>query len=450
VEIASSIGTRVTQERTAFLPREKSKVIVEAPLPTEEPPPEVFSLSDDGLKIYRKVRTRNRDSHATVFKVVEQRRPNERSLGNIVDQAFLRSSEWPAQGNTEAGEEVRTADVFSGCGAMSLGVWEACRAVGKLMRPVLAVDSNPDTLNVYKKNFPCVTAKHEDIRQLLDSPLGARPSASEQRLVELAGRIDLLLGGPPCQGHSDLNNHTRRIDAKNQLYERMARFAELVRPMHLIIENVPAVLRDKRNVVNATVEALRKVGYNLGHGIVELSSLGVPQRRRRHILVASLAQDVCLDSMIPRYQRSVPTVKWAIADLRSNVAETLFDTMSTPTPRNRERIEYLFSHGCYDLPDSQRPDCHRLFEHTYRSVYGRLQWDKPAQTITSGFGCMGQGRFVHPAEKRTITPHEAARLQFIPDFFSFDGVTSRTALAQMIGNAVPPKLTYVVALELIR
>jgi DNA (cytosine-5)-methyltransferase 1 len=285
---------------------------------------------------------------------------------------------------------------------------------------------------------------------LLDSPLGTPPSASEKGLVELAGHIDLLLGGPPCQGHSDLNNHTRRTDAKNQLYERMARFAELVRPMHLIIENVPAVLRDKRKVVDTTVEALRRVGYNLGHGIVELSSLGVPQRRRRHVLVASLTRDVCLESMTSGYHRLAPTVKWAIADLRSNDSGRLFDTPSTPTPRSCERIEYLFNHGCYDLPDSERPDCHRLYEHTYRSVYGRLHWDEPAQTITGGFGCMGQGRFVHPAEERTITPHEAARLQFIPDFFSFDSVSSRTALAQMIGNAVPPKLTYVVALELIR
>lgn len=397
---------------------------------------------------------RNGDSSSTSFEISGKRVPQSSLsspiLGSLVDEAFLRSREWPAQTSTDGKKEVRTADVFSGCGAMSLGVWEACRAVGKLMRPVLAVDSNPDALKVFKKNFPSVTAWQKDITNLLDSPFGARPSASEKRLVELAGRIDLLLGGPPCQGHSDLNNHTRRMDAKNQLYERMARFAELVRPVHLIIENVPAVLRDKRKVVDATVEALRKVGYNLGHGIVELSSLGVPQRRRRHILVASLAQDIPLDTMIRKYQCSVPTVKWAIADLRSNVADTPFDTMSTPTPRSRDRIEYLFSHGCYDLPDSQRPDCHRLFEHTYRSVYGRLHWDRPAQTITSGFGCMGQGRFVHPAEKRTITPHEAARLQFIPDFFSFDGVGSRTALALMIGNAVPPKLTYVVALELIR
>jgi DNA (cytosine-5)-methyltransferase 1 len=89
-------------------------------------------------------------------------------------------------------------------------------------------------------------------------------------------------------------------------------------------------------------------------------------------------------------------------------------------------------------------------DHSYKSVYGRLPWDRPAQTITTGFGSMGQGRFVHPKRRRTLTPHEAARLQFIPDHFRLDEVESKTALAEMIGNAVPPKLTYVFALELLR
>jgi DNA mismatch endonuclease (patch repair protein) len=73
-------------------------------------------------------------------------------------------------------------------------------------------------------------------------------------------------------------------------------------------------------------------------------------------------------------------------------------------------------------------------------MYGRLAWDEPAQTVTTGFGSMGQGRYVHPARKRTLTPHEAARLQMLPDFYDFDGVQTRTALATMIGNAVPPVL----------
>ena len=76
--------------------------------------------------------------------------------------------------------------------------------------------------------------------------------------------------------------------------------------------------------------------------------------------------------------------------------------------------------------------------------------DNPAPTITSGFGSIGQGRFGHPYEKRTLTPHEAARVQFIPDYFKFDSALTRVALQKMIGNAVPPKLTYIIGLELFR
>jgi DNA (cytosine-5)-methyltransferase 1 len=79
-----------------------------------------------------------------------------------------------------------------------------------------------------------------------------------------------------------------------------------------------------------------------------------------------------------------------------------------------------------------------------------MHWDEPSQTITSGFSSMGQGRYVHAKERRTLTPHEAARLQSIPDFFQFDYAIGRTALAEMIANAVPTKLTYVLALELLR
>lgn len=98
----------------------------------------------------------------------------------------------------------------------------------------------------------------------------------------------------------------------------------------------------------------------------------------------------------------------------------------------------------YDLPDYLRPDCHRLKQHSYKSVYGRLRWDQPAQTITTGFTSMGQGRYVHPARARTITPHEAARLQGFPDYFRF-GEGPRSVWCKLIGNAVPPALGEAVA-----
>lgn len=82
-------------------------------------------------------------------------------------------------------------------------------------------------------------------------------------------------------------------------------------------------------------------------------------------------------------------------------------------------------------------------------MYGRLRYDAPAQTITGGFVSPGQGRFVHPSQERTLTPHEAARLQFFPDFFDFSAAQTRTGLAQMIGNAVPMTLAYVFCLEFI-
>jgi DNA (cytosine-5)-methyltransferase 1 len=107
---------------------------------------------------------------------------------------------------------------------------------------------------------------------------------------------------------------------------------------------------------------------------------------------------------------------------------------------NRQRIDYLFDHELYDLPNPERPTCHRDVKHTYNAMYGRLRWDNPAQTITSGYGSMGQGRYVHPGKRRTLTPHEAARLQTIPDWFVFDEKTKRTQIARMIGNAVPPVL----------
>jgi DNA (cytosine-5)-methyltransferase 1 len=143
------------------------------------------------------------------------------------------------------------------------------------------------------------------------------------------------------------------------------------------------------------------------------------------------------------------SVSWAISDLLDRVETGPFDTPAKHSATNQARIEYLFSNALYELPDDQRPDCHRLKAHSYKSVYGRLRPDEPAPTITTGFGSTGQGRFVHPTLPRTLTPHEAARVQFIPDFFDF-GDERRGALQDMIGNAVPPKISYLLALELLR
>ena len=180
-----------------------------------------------------------------------------------------------------------------------------------------------------------------------------------------------------------------------------------------------------------------------------MADYGVPQKRRRHFIVASLARTVDLSSMLQPHQTPPRTVSWAILDLMHS-AGGILDQPSRVSPINEKRINFLFRNNKYDLPNSLRPDCHRLKPHTYNSVYGRMHWDRPAQTLTSGFTSMGQGRYVHPECHRTITPHEAARLQFIPDFFHFQPLCNRSQLSEIIANAVPPRLTYILALELLR
>jgi DNA (cytosine-5)-methyltransferase 1 len=369
-------------------------------------------------------------------------------LAFLADVAFLRSQDWPDC--DASGGPVRIADLFSGCGAMSLGAWEACRAIGRRFEVALAVDDSEQALRAYARNFPGARTRRVDAALLLDSPLGARPSPGEMALVQDVGPVDLAVAGPPCQGHSDLNNHSRRNDPKNGLYDRVARFAELVGPKHVVVENVPTVLHDRGRVVEKTAQHLRLCGYHLDHAVVEVSRFGVAQRRRRHILVASLERSFSLSGCLAPYLRQAPPVSSVIQDLLDIKPIRAFDKPASISGDNLKRIEHLFTFNVYDLPDSLRPVCHRLKRHTYTSVYGRMSWDQPAQTITSGFTCMGQGRFVHPKRKRTLTPHEAARLQFLPDFFRIDEDLPRTALCEMIANAVPPKLTYLLALELLR
>jgi DNA (cytosine-5)-methyltransferase 1 len=214
----------------------------------------------------------------------------------------------------------------------------------------------------------------------------------------------------------------------------------------LCVENVPAVRNDHGGVLETTMAELERLGYLVDDDFIDMQLIGVPQRRRRHILLACEVgygnPTVLLEQLVARRcSDHLPRdVRWAIEDLKDVKSDTLYDSPSVPSDENRSRIAYLFEHGKYDLPNPLRPECHRDYNHTYHSMYGRLRWNKPAQTITSGFGSMGQGRYIHPGRRRTLTPHEAARLQTIPDWFDFKEATTRTVLARMIGNAVPALL----------
>lgn len=324
-----------------------------------------------------------------------------------------------------------------------LGVWEACRLRGKRPTIALAADINPFALAVYRKNFLTEpgAATSQSVEELFDGRLGSRTTPGEITLQKRVGRPALLIAGPPCQGHSDLNNSTRRHDPRNALYLVAIRAVEVLKPRAVIIENVPTVIHDRDRVVGVATDALASLGYSVTHAAIEVVRLGLAQNRKRHVLIALAGGRTPPDCEPPALTGSGATVWDAIGDLEheADSATSPYRTSSKMTPENRERVKYLFTHRTFELPDRLRPPCHQN-GHSYPSMYGRLHPDRPAQTITSGFGSMGQGRFVHPTRPRTITPHEAARLQGFPDFFDFECVSGRVQLQQMIGNAIPPQL----------
>lgn len=407
-----------------------------------------FLLSEDGNSIIRKTYLGDEKYFEDRLSLDGLIAGKGTDLEELYDKAWLRQKTKPVQ--TGARGVIRAADLFCGCGGLTLGAEEACRALGFAFQSVYASDINEAALGVYKRNFPTAVTSSDAVETVLDSDLGQPLSEAETCFKASVGRVHLLLGGPPCQGNSDLNNHTRRNDPKNLLYLRMVRCAEVLRPDALIIENVPGVAHDVHNVLDTAVSHLMSMGYHVNYRTVQMDLIGVPQKRKRLFLIASKGEQIFIDGVVAAHACEPRSLRWAIEDMTGAYdEEDIYDSSATHSFTNKRRIDYLFDHDLHDLPNSERPDCHRLKAHSYTAVYGRMYWDIPSPTITGGFGSTGQGRFVHPSERRTLTPHEAARVQFFPDYFRFDGILRRE-LQQLIGNAVPSKTSYILALELLR
>lgn len=354
-------------------------------------------------------------------------------------------------------KDVSVLDLFSSVGGLSLGVREAARSMNMRFSSMLAADLDSESLNTYKANFvPCVTA-NRSVRELVDFQVLGR--GRDAQLADLPNAvdeardfrgIDLIVGGPPCQGHSSLNNHTRGDDLRNDLYLTVPALAIALDAKAIVIENVPRVVKDKQQVVATTVKILEDAGYFVTTGVLAADQMGWAQTRQRHFVVASrMAQPPELRDVAEDMRRPARSVWWAIQDLEGSLsADNVFDSVPKMSVENIQRINYLFDHDSYELPNHVRPDCHKD-GHTYPSVYGRLFRDLPSPTITTGFQTPGRGRYIHPTQRRVLTPHEAARIQGFPDSFRFEssyGKVSKGQLQKWIGDAVPSILGYVAGL----
>ena len=351
-----------------------------------------------------------------------------------LEQEWLKSKTVPVTPQTS--KEHTVLDLFAGCGGMSLGIEEALRA-HNIQTKHIAVEMEAEPLEVYKNNFPRSgnIFEHASVLDFIQGTVEDPLTKAEQAFKDRIPKVDILVGGPPCQGHSDLNNHTRRLDPKNELFFTMARCAEIFNPEIVIIENVPGARHDKTKVVQRTKEALKQLGYSFDEHVFHCNKIGVAQKRKRFIIVATKQK---MSHSLKQIETSFSVVKerplsWAIEDLEQSHDDTRKDIFNSTPNQSKDtvfRIGKLFEkkenlkigyNERHNLDNKYRPPCHRDKKHSYNSVYGRMFWDKPTQTITGNFGTQGGGRYVHSTQKRLITPHEAARIQFFPDFFDFTG-----------------------------
>lgn len=356
---------------------------------------------------------------------------------------------------------LRFMDLFSSVGGLSLGAMDAISSVGRKPVPVLAADVDSRALQVYKANIRPREVVADSVRGMLDFRVSGsgedarfayRPSVTDERLAAQSTGVDLILAGPPCQGHSSLNNYSRHEDPKNLLYLTVPAAAVALGARHVVIENVPNVVADRHGVVQTTIALLRAEGYQVTYGVLRADRIGWPQTRKRFFLVASRdSAPADLNSLGNSMARKALPVTWLLDDLIDSPLDDA-DVMNS-VPRlsldNETRVNWLFDHDVHNLPNEIRPDCHKNGT-TYSATYGRMHAEQPAPTITGGFLTPGRGRFVHPLLRRVMTPREAARVQGFPDWFDFvpnaNSTPSRTEVSRWIGNAVPSILGYVATL----
>lgn len=331
---------------------------------------------------------------------------------------------------------VSCVDLFCGAGGLTHGF------VLERLPVVAGIDLDPACRFPYEANNQARFIQR-DIREV-----------TEDELKALFGDADLkiLAGCAPCQPFSTYAQRYEPDGKKGRwglLYE-FARLAKGSKPDVVTMENVPTVA--KHEVFHDFVDTLERLGYHVWSDVVDSSRYGVPQMRRRMVLLASRHGPI---EMIAPTHDKPKTVRQAIGRLRPLRAgeaapRDKLHVASTLSQKNLARIKASKPGGTWrDWPKHLIAECHRAESgRTYPGVYGRMEWDKPAPTMTTQCYGFGNGRFGHPEQDRAISLREAAILQSFPRHYAFvpaDGEVSFKVLGRLIGNAVPVDLGRAIA-----
>jgi len=335
-------------------------------------------------------------------------------------------------------KKIACVDLFCGAGGLTHGfILEGV--------PVVAgIDLDPACRFPYERNNGQARFIERDIRTM---------TADELKGLFGDAELTILAGCAPCQPFSTYAQRYE-LDGKDGKWGLLYQFARLAKdsmPDVITMENVPTVA--KHQVFHDFVDTLKQIGYeNVWYDVIDSSHYGVPQMRRRMVLLASKHGSI---EMIPPTHEKPRTVKRAIGRLRplsagQSAPRDKLHVTSTLSATNLERIKVSKPGGTWrDWPSHLVAECHRVDSgRTYPGVYGRMEWNKPAPTMTTQCYGFGNGRFGHPEQDRAISLREAAILQSFPRKYAFipkKGEVSFKVLGRLIGNAVPVDLGRAIA-----
>lgn len=326
-------------------------------------------------------------------------------------------------------------DLFCGVGGLTNGLERAG------IRVVAGIDFEHSCKYAYEKNNKSKFIE-KDITLITDNELKSMYSSDTD--------IHILAGCAPCQPFSKYSQRYRKDGYKDEKWKLLYFFGKLakqIQPEIIAMENVPEL--SDTSIFGDFVNELKLCGYNISHSIVYCPDYGVPQSRKRLILLASLLGKIDLIAPTHRPDNYV-TVRDAISDLPTLIAGStdpndIMHSACHLSETNLKRIQQSVPGGTWrDWDESLQLKCHKKSSgKTYPSVYGRMQWDAPSPTITTQFYGYGNGRFGHPEQDRALSLREGAILQSFPRNYQFIDSTcilNKHQLGIQIGNAVPVKL----------
>lgn len=338
---------------------------------------------------------------------------------------------------------VAAIDLFCGAGGLTYGLEQAGLTV------LEGVDVDTDCQFPYEANT-LSRFVHCDVRNYSAERAGTTWGSTQVRV---------LVGCAPCQPFSTYTQGPKGTHRAK--WSMLDRFSELIRqtaPEIVSMENVTPLQRTTR--FEAFVRGLIDENYDVSHQIVECQKYGAPQMRRRLVLLASKFGPIELVPETHASPESWIDVNSAIGRMPKVSAGEIddFDPLhraSALSETNLRRIRASKPGGSWrDWPSDLVADCHvRASGRKYPAVYGRMEWDKPAPTITGQSFGFGSGRFGHPEQDRALTLREAAILQTFPKSYAFvtpDGPVRMKSIGRMIGNAVPPLLGKVIGESILR